>query len=150
MRTSARAHNYFDTRSVLLFAALSLGGGALLSAHAAEAHPSPPAASNPANKAPAMANKNAPPPMTTSPAFDPAARAGSTGAASKPDERPEIDATMPTSARTAFDRADTNKDGQLSAKEAQKLPAMSARFQQLDTNHDGMLSREEFDAGARP
>ncbi|AVO41069.1 EF-hand domain-containing protein [Simplicispira suum] len=150
MRTSARTHNYFDTRSVLLFAALSLGASAALNARAAEANPSPPAATNPANKAPAMANKNTSPPMTTSPAFGPAAKAGSTVAASNPSVHPEIDATMPTSARTAFDRADTNKDGQLSAKEAQKLPAMSARFQQLDTNHDGMLSRDEFDAGARP
>jgi hypothetical protein len=156
MRTRSRSHNYFDTRSVLLFAALTLGGSAVLSARAAQANPSPPAAANPANKAPAMANKNTPPPMTTSPAFGPTAQpgaagaAGATGAANDPNARPEIEASMPASARSAFDGADKNKDGQLSAKEAQKLPAIGARFQKLDTNHDGMLSREEFSASAKP
>lgn len=167
MRTSARKHHYFDARSVLLFAALSLGGGAAIHAHAADGQPgaslpgpsqrippapvqlTPPAATNPANSPPASAQPNTPPSLPMSPAFGPNRAAAGTGDATHPDKRPEITATMPTGVRTAFDRADANKDDQLSAKEVQKLPAMSARFHQLDTNHDGMLSRQEFDAGAR-
>jgi Ca2+-binding EF-hand superfamily protein len=48
----------------------------------------------------------------------------------------------------AFDRADTNKDGQLNAKEAAKLPAIGQRMKELDTDQSGMLSREEFEKGA--
>ena len=138
MRTSARKHHYFDARSVLLFAALSLGGGAAIHAHAADGQPG--------TSLPGPSQRIPPAPVQLTPPN----RAGAgTGDATHPDKRPEITATMPTGVRTAFDRADTNKDAQLSSKEVQKLPAMSARFQHLDTNHDGMLSRQEFDAGAR-
>ena len=158
MRTSVPSLHFFDTRSVLLFAALTLGAGVALQARAADAapaaatraQPAPPAAENSANRPPALVHKNTPPPMTTSPAFGPEAQAGAVGDANHPDQRPEITATMPSAARTAFDRADTNQDGQLSAEEAQMLPAISERFQQLDTNHDGMLSREEFRVGSGP
>ena len=49
----------------------------------------------------------------------------------------------------AFDRADVNKDGQLSAQEAAKLPAIGQRFKELDADHNGSLSRTEFEKGAR-
>ncbi|WP_042422011.1 hypothetical protein [Comamonas granuli] len=52
-------------------------------------------------------------------------------------------------ADAAFERADTNHDGQLSPEEAQALPAIADRFEQLDKNRDGMLSREEFYEGAK-
>lgn len=149
MRTSVRSLHFFDTRSVLLFAALTLGAGVALQARAADAAPVASTLGPLAQPAPpALAHKNTPPPMTTSPAFGPEAQPGAVGAANDPDQRPEITATMPSAARTAFDRADTDHDGQLSAKEAQMLPAISERFQQLDTNHDGMLSREEFRVGS--
>ena len=54
-----------------------------------------------------------------------------------------------TGYNAAFDRADTNRDGQLNAKEAQTLPAIGNRFEQLDKNRDGALSREEFHEGAK-
>ncbi len=157
MRQSARNHHFFDTRSVMLFAALTMGGGVALQARAADGAPpsaaaskaQPAPAANPANRPPAMAHKNTPPPMTTSPAFGPAPKAEQSGAAQNPDVRPSIAATMPTEARTAFDRADSNGDGTLSASEAERLPAISARFSTLDTNHDGVLSADEFRAGAR-
>ena len=160
MRTRARSHNFFDTRSVLLFAALSLGAGVALHARAADkaptfgpgplTQPAPPAAENPANRPPAMAHKNTPPPMTTSPAFGPAAKAAGTGGAQNPDVRPEMAATMPSAkSKSAFDKADANKDGQLSANEVKAMPGLAKRFQKLDTNHDGMLSRDEFNAGQR-
>jgi hypothetical protein len=61
--------------------------------------------------------------------------------------------TAPTAtgplAAAAFDRADANADGKLSADEAATLPAIGNRFEQLDTDRDGSLSRTEFDKGAR-
>lgn len=46
--------------------------------------------------------------------------------------------------QAAFDRADTNRDGQLSRKEAESLPAVSNAFEQIDADKNGSLSREEF------
>ena len=159
MLTSVRSTHFFDTRSVLLFAALTMGAGVALHARATDiapatavlgphAQPTPPAAENSANRPVAKAQKNTAPPMTESPAFGAATNAGATGDAKNSKQRLEINAAMPTAARSAFDRADINRDGQLSAKEAQMLPAISERFQQIDTNHDGMLSRGEFAVGS--
>lgn len=103
----------FDSRSVMLFAALAMGGTASLQA-----------------QTPSTAPRAQSSPFTAGPA------------ASSP-------AAAPTAAKAAFDRADTNRDGQLNAKEAQTLPAIGNRFEQLDKNRDGMLSREEFAEGAQ-
>lgn len=54
-----------------------------------------------------------------------------------------------SAANSAFDRADTNKDGQLSATEAGRFLAISERFEELDATHDGYLSNDEFDTGAK-
>lgn len=54
----------------------------------------------------------------------------------------------PKNLATAFEKADTDKDGRLSTTEAEKLPEIARQFTQLDTNHDGFLSRREFN-GAR-
>lgn len=158
MRNRAPVLDHFDTRSVLLFAALTLGSGAVLQARAApdapigtvaQAQPAPPPATNPANRPPTTVNKNVPPPMTTSPAFG-AGAVGGTGAAQNPDVRPEVAATRPTArGQSGFDAADRNHDGQVSVSEIKEVPGMATRFQELDTNHDGMLSRAEFDAGTR-
>ena len=106
--TTPRNPHFFDTRSVMLMAAMALGGSASL--HAQTNPPATPSASGDAKA-----------PMT---------------------------APHPTSA--AFDRADTNRDGKLSAQEAKALPAIGSRFKQIDTENDGMLSREEFGEGAKP
>jgi hypothetical protein len=50
-------------------------------------------------------------------------------------------------AQAAFQRADTNRDGQLSAEEARQLPAISQRFPEMDTDRNGQLSQAEFDKG---
>ena len=101
----------FDSRSVMLFAALAMGGAASVHAQTPAAQPAPRTQSSPF----------------------------STGAS----------APAPSPANAAFDRADTNRDGQLNAKEAQTLPAIGNRFEQLDKNRDGVLSREEFHEGAK-
>ena len=46
---------------------------------------------------------------------------------------------------TAFARADSNKDGKLSAEEARLLPAIFERFEQIDVDKDRFLSRAEFE-----
>jgi hypothetical protein len=53
-------------------------------------------------------------------------------------------------APAAFDRADTNQDGQLSQQEATRLPAISQRFKELDADGNGTLSRAEIDKGTKP
>ena len=50
---------------------------------------------------------------------------------------------------SAFERADANRDGQLSSAEAGQLPAIANRFQALDKDKNGSLSRTEFEAGSR-
>jgi hypothetical protein len=48
----------------------------------------------------------------------------------------------------AFNRADTDRDGRLSRKEAEHFPMLSQRFDAIDTNRDSFISREEFDRAA--
>lgn len=117
MKALQRRTYSFDTRSVMLFAALSLGGVGALQAQA-QTTPSPPQF-GPADKAATQ----------TKPQF-------SSGPGSN------------TASSAAFDRADTNKDGQLSPQEASKLPAIGQRFKELDTDQNGSLSRQEFEKGA--
>ncbi len=120
----------FDKRSVLLFAALSLGSIAAL-----HAQPQP----NPAGTAPGT-GQSAPgaviSPGPTSPAADQSGSAGLLAAG--------------TASQAAFERADSNSDGQLSATEAAALPAIGNRFEELDTDRSGMLSSAEFEEGAKP
>lgn len=47
-----------------------------------------------------------------------------------------------------FGRVDTNGDGRLSAEEATRLPAISARFDEIDADRDGQLDPDEFHTGA--
>jgi EF hand len=48
----------------------------------------------------------------------------------------------------AFNRADTDRDGRLSRKEAEHFPMLSQRFDAIDMNRDSFISREEFDRAA--
>lgn len=120
----------FDKRSVLLFAALSLGSIAAL-----HAQPQP----GPAGTAPGT-GQSAPRavigPGPASPAADQTGSAGMLAAG--------------TVSQAAFERADSNRDGQLSATEAATLPAIGNRFEELDTDRSGMLSSAEFEEGAKP
>jgi len=122
MKTLQRRIYSFDTRSVMLFAALSLGGVSAL-----------------------QAQTQTPTPPQFGPSEKSAPQAGS-----KPSTGPALVAApaQSTPASAAFDRADTNKDGQLSAQEAAKLPAIVQRFKELDADHNGTLSRAEFEKGA--
>jgi len=53
------------------------------------------------------------------------------------------------SGSTAFQRADTNRDGKLSREEAERLPAVAEVFQEHDRNKDGFLAPEEFEQAIR-
>ncbi|MFZ5487434.1 MAG: EF-hand domain-containing protein [Pseudomonadota bacterium] len=133
MKAQQRCLFPFETRSVMLFAALTLGGlGA------------------------AQAQGNAPAPQ-----WGPAGTSGkSAPRANAQAAKPESSQTgAPTggqaSGRTdavdeAFERADANRDGQLNPQEAATLPAIGQRFQALDADRNGMLSRAEFARGAQP
>lgn len=112
----------FDARSVMLFAALSLGAVAAL--HAQTGSGSPAMTMSPADKS-APASRINPEPVGASAA------------------RPASPATT-----AAFDRADANRDGQLSMQEAAQLPAIGQRFKELDADRNGALSRAEFEKGA--
>ncbi|MCK6416921.1 MAG: EF-hand domain-containing protein [Giesbergeria sp.] len=117
--SAQRTLHVFDSRSVLLLAALTLGGAPALHAQTA-----------PAAKPSATQSQSA-------------------GPAPKPVFGAGPEAPPSTAASAAFDRADANADGKLSPQEAQQLPAIGNRFEQLDNNRDGFLSRAEFEAGAR-
>lgn len=119
MKALQRRNYSFDTRSVMLFAALSLGGVGALQAQTSSS--SSPPQFGPASKSTAQSGSG----------FSVGPSSGSTAAAA------------------AFDKADSNKDGQLSAQEAATLPAISQRFKELDTDKNGSLSRAEFDKGVQ-
>ena len=110
MKAQQRRNYSFDTRSVMLFAALSLGGVGALQAQTSS------------------------PGKTASPSEVPYSYGPGTGNPSK-------------AATTAFQRADADKDGKLSEKEAAQLPAISQRFKDLDADHNGTLSPTEFEKG---
>lgn len=117
----------FDSRSVMLFAALTLGGTAAVHAQTAgQLHP--PGSAVPAEKSGSSR-------FTTG--GTPSAGSGAgTGT------------TATTSAVDVFERADTNRDGQLSPQEATHVPAIAQRFKELDKDGNGLLSRSEFQKGA--
>lgn len=121
MKALQRRTYSFDTRSVMLFAVLSLGGVGALQAQSQTPSPAPQATQAPA--APAAPSQAAP--------YSYGPGTGNPSAA----------------ATNAFKRADTDKDGKLSEKEAVKLPAISQHFKELDADKDGALSPAEFEKG---
>ena len=117
MKALQRRTYSFDTRSVMLFAALSLGGVGALQAQSTSTSPQP----APASKAAAPGDpKYSYGPGTGNPSM---------------------------AATNAFNRADTDTDGKLSEKEATTLPAISQRFKELDADQSGSLSPAEFEKG---
>ncbi|RDI11557.1 EF-hand domain-containing protein [Comamonas sp. AG1104] len=107
----------FEVVSVVLFSALTLGGG-MAFAQTGNANVG-------SNKEPA--------------------RIVQSGAATGVQQAP----TVKNSVQAAFERADANRDGQLSAQEARQLPVISQRFEEIDSDRNGQLSRAEFDKGAQ-
>lgn len=107
MKALQRRTYSFDTRSVMLFAAISLGGAGALQAQTTSASPQ---ADSKYSYGPGTGNPS-------------------------------------RAATTAFNRADLDKDGQLTEKEATQLPAISQRFKELDKDQSGALSPSEFEKG---
>lgn len=127
----------FDARSVLLFAAMAVGGAA------AHAQTSPSASTSTGLHAtPSRSGSNGGNGGNGAQGLSASAGGGAVFGGTPT-------ATSAPSAGASFDRADANHDGQLSAQEAARLPAISQRFKALDTNRDGALSRTEFEAGAK-
>lgn len=145
MHTRIRSAHFFDSRSVLLFAALTMGGHAALQARAAEPAQTPAAAYRPS----AIAPLKTPTQQAPLPTLGAVQHAEGANHSAPPDARATINTRAPAPEASAFDRADTNSDGALSPAEAQRFPAISERFEQLDTDHDGRLSRQEFQTGSR-
>ena len=106
----------FEARSVMLFAAMALGGAA-------------------GAQAQAPATYGARPTTQSSPAA---------GASAAPAVSP-VAASSDKDVAAAFAKADSNRDGKLSREEAEALPAVAQRFEQVDANHDQFISRAEFD-----
>lgn len=107
----------FEVVSVVLFSALTLGGGMAF-----------------AQNGGGNAGNNKEP-----------ARIVQSGSATGVQQAP----TAKSSVQAAFERADANRDGQLSAQEARQLPVISQRFEEIDSDRNGQLSRAEFDKGAQ-
>lgn len=158
----------FDARSVMLFAALTLGGTAALHAQQG-AGPgfgpggttTPKAASTGQGQAPSSAQGSG----ATTPfsGYTPPAQQGKGAAGAVPafGMGPGSPSTGPaqatpsgaqqarTAVDAAFERADTNRDGALNRDEAKMLPALAERFDAIDTDRNGTLSRDEVARGTR-
>lgn len=117
-RISKHSMPNFEISSVLLLAALVLGA-----AHSAQAQTSPAAAAPGYSPPSQMA-------MSVTAVAIPANQAISKGV------------------EAAFQRADTNRDGQLSREETERFPALMQRFDQVDSNGDHFLSPDEFQQAA--
>lgn len=118
MKAQQRRMSPFDARSVMLFAALALGGAGALQAQAQGA-----GSSSGGGKSPAAQGSDTP--YSYGPGTGNPSRAAS----------------------NAFQRADADKDGRLSEQEATQLPAISQRFKELDTDRNDSLSPTEFEKG---
>ncbi len=82
------------------------------------------------------------------PVREPAARSVAAPANTAVPARPAA-ATATSAEQAAFERADRNQDGQLSATEAQALPMIASRLREFDTDGNGSLSLAEFRRGAQ-
>lgn len=151
----------FDARSVLLFAALSMGGAAL------QAQTSSSSAQGSSSSSSSSSSTSLPSLRLQAPGSGGApsgtglrASGGTTGVSSASsasriagngshgDAGVGSTHTAQADVHAAFRRADKNQDGQLSPAEASAFPAIGNRFKELDKDRNGSLSPEEFQAGA--
>lgn len=116
-RTQNHSMSNFEVRSLLLFSALLLASS--FAAHA-----------QPASHAPQGVKAG------SQVAAQAAPHATPTAIAHNRTSLKELDA--------AFNRGDTNHDGKLDRKEAERFPALAQRFDKIDTDHDHFISRAEF------
>jgi hypothetical protein len=109
----------FELRSVLLFAALTMGAAAVTRAQTSPTAPATTRNSTSARLA-----------LSAKPGVIPASQVVIRGA------------------EAAFNRADRDGDGKLSRLEIEHFPALAQHFGQIDSNRDHFISPEEFNQAA--
>ncbi|MBX3654881.1 MAG: EF-hand domain-containing protein [Ramlibacter sp.] len=109
----------FETRSLALFATLSLG--TVMALHAQTATPSNPATGSG---------------TTTLPSAAPSSHGDKGG-------------WPLAQINEAFRQLDANQDNTISRAEAQKAPGVARHFDRADTNQDGSLSASEFESAMK-
>ena len=62
----------------------------------------------------------------------------------EPAAQPEVLKSEEIKTPSIFEKLDQNKDGKVSAQEAQVSPALVKSFDKIDSNKDGFLSQDEF------
>lgn len=137
---------HFEASSVLLFAALTFGTGAVN----AQTGTAGGTQGGSAGGAGTSSSRSVIGPSSASPST--AGQATFGGGATAPAAntgRSESSTQASSASDAAFQRADKDHDGMLSPQEAALLPAIGNRFQALDKNKDQMLSREEYEAGLK-
>ena len=149
MKARQRRTYSFDTRSVMLFAALSLGGAGMMHAQAQTSPVSPFASAN--KHAEAQTSPASPFASSSNHAQAQTSPFASSNKMAEPSGARAVEkqaaATSAAAAKAAFVQADANKDGQLSIQETTQLPVVNIRFKELDSDKNGLLNRAEFEKG---